>query len=173
MNVKNIVIAILILIVVIGGGLYLTGTENKVVPSPSLGALAGPDIPYQWLRIGGVYNEYRSQSMRTATTSLCAMLSPAATSTLQFVSWQITAGTTTAATIDIGTSTTAFATTTNLVTATAVASGAQGYKYWTPAGAALDDAMIAPSTYLNVMTASPGLSGYTYTGTCQAVFTVL
>lgn len=152
-----------------------------VVPAPivnvnvpkqeqKFGSLTGPDINYPYLSVNGVIKYYTSQPFSAATTTPCSIQAPASTSTLQFVSWQITTGTSTAATIDLGTSTTRYATTTNLVAAKSVASGAQGYAYWSPAGGSVDDAKMSPNEWVNVKTAGAGLSGYTYTGTCKAVF---
>lgn len=148
---------------------------NVSVPTqtPSLGAVSSPDIQSSWIRVGGVTRYYSRQNMIAATTTPCAILSPISTSTLLSATWQITVGTSTAATLDIGTSTTAFSTTTNLVAAKSVAANAQGYATWKPVGGSVDDSIMSPSRYVVVKTAGAGLGGYTYTGTCQAVFEVL
>jgi len=135
-----------------------------------LGALTGPDIFSPYLAVNGVTKFYASGTFTAATTTPCSLQAPASTSTLLFAGWQITVGTSTAATIDLGTSTTRYATTTNKVAAKSVAANAQGYAVWTPAGAGVDDNIMAPNTWVNVKTAGAGLSGYTYTGTCEAVF---
>lgn len=142
------------------------------VPDQKLGALTGPDVPYPYLCVGSVCTYSSRMAMRTATTTLCSLQAPTATSTLVFAGFQITQGTSTGATIDIGTSTNAFSTTTNLVTAKSIASGALGYAYWTPTGGSVDDAVMSPNTWVNVKTATAGLSGYTYGGTCEAQFRV-
>lgn len=109
------------------------------------------------------------QSFTSATTTPCSIQNPfSATTTLVGYVAQITVGTSTAASIDVGTSTTAFATTTNLVAARSVASGALDTITWFPAGA--QSAILGPSEYVNVKTAGVGLSGYTWTGTCSALF---
>lgn len=138
-----------------------------------LGSLTSPDITSPYLSVNGVVKYYSSLPFSAATTTPCSLQGPAATSTLQFAGWQITVGTSTAATIDLGTSTTRYATTTNLVAAKSIASGAQGYAYWSPVGGSVNDAIIAPSEWVVVKTAGAGLSGYTYSGTCSAVFQVL
>lgn len=136
-----------------------------------LGAVSGPDLYSPYWNVNGVRQWFVRQPMNRATTTLCSMRAPtSATSTLNFASFQIVTGTSTSATIDIGTSTSAFATTTNLVAAKSIASGAQGYAYWSPVGGSVDDAKMAPGEYVNVKTAGAGLSGYTYGGFCQAVF---
>ena len=171
MNTK-LSIALVVITILAVAGCFLPFGGSTVVEK-MVGATPGSDFYYDSLNFNGVVTYYKEVGMLKATTSLCAIKSPAATTTLERIAWQITGGTTTAATIDIGTSTTAYATTTNLVSATAVASGAQAYKYWTPVGGTVNDAMMSPNTWVNVMTAGAGLNGYTYTGKCEAVFTEL
>lgn len=141
--------------------------------APKLGAVSSNYILGPDMSVGGVLSYYADVPMKPATTTPCSIQAPAATSTLMFASWQITVGTSTAATIDLGTSTTAFATTTNKVAAKSIAANAKGYAVWTPAGAGLDDNIMAPNTWVVIKTAGAGLGGYTYTGQCQAVFTVI
>ena len=169
---KKIIIGVVIVVVLILAFVYLYPTKTQVITN-NLGALAGPDISSTYMSFNGNRYEYRKMAMASATTTICAMRAPAATSTLEVASFQITTGTSTAATIDLATSTTAFATTTNLITAKSISSGAQGYAYWHPVGGSINDATLAPSEWVVVKTAGAGLGGYTYGGNCQAVFKVL
>ena len=151
---------------------------NVSVPAPivnvpkqvQFGAVSGPDTYFPYV----ANNNSRVWTVRStftaATTTPCSLRAPAATTTLIFAGWQITTGTSTAATIDLGTSTTAFSTTTNKVAAKSIAANAQGYAVWTPAGGGVDDNKMAPNEYVVVKTAGAGLSGYTYQGTCTAEF---
>ena len=108
------------------------------------------------------------QSFTAATTTPCSIANPfSATSTIVGYMAVITTGTSTAATIDVATSTTAYATSTNLVTAYPVGSGKQAFIQWFPSGAS--NATLGPSEYINIKTAGAGLGGYTYTGTCSAL----
>lgn len=153
-------------------GVNVTGViDSEDYGNTKLGAVSGPDLYSPYWNVNGVRQWFVRQPMNRATTTLCSMRAPAnATSTLHFASFQIVLGTSTAATIDIGTSTAGFATTTNLVAAKSIASGAQGYSYWSPAGGSVDDAKMAPGDYVVVKTAGAGLSGYTYRGFCQSIF---
>lgn len=157
---------------VIGVSIFAAGylARPTVAPQPQLGAVAGPDISSPYTSVNGLATYQARIPMRAATTTLCAIKSPSATSTLVHAGWQIGTGTSTAATIDLATSTTAFATTTNLVAETSVASGANGAVSWASSGT---NGVLAPNTYVIVKTAGVGLSGYTYGGTCSAQFTVL
>src|ERR1035437_3209738 len=153
-----------VLALILGGfGALKSSPASVVVPQP-LGSISGPDIQSSYLRIGGVMRVYARQDMKTATTTLCAMISPVATSTIFSANWIIGTGTTTASAIDIGYGSTAFATSTNLLAGTAVASGAQGDANWTATGNGTGDDIVGPNTYVIVKTIAPGLSGYTYGG---------
>lgn len=154
-------------------GVALTGSidSENYGNSVKLGSVTGPDLYTPYWNVNGFRQWFVRQPMNKATTTLCAMRSPtSATTTVHFVSFQILTGTSTAATIDIGTSTTAYSTTTNLVAAKSIASGATGYSYWTSAGGSVDNAKMSPGEYVNVKTAGAGVGGYTYTGFCQAAF---
>ena len=169
---KKIIIGVVIVVVLILAFVYLYPTKTQVITN-NLGALAGPDISSTYMSFNGNRYEYRKMAMASATTTICAMRAPAATSTLVSTSFQVTTGTSTAATIDVGTSTNAFATTTNLITAKSISSGAQGYAFWSPSGAGINDNTMGPNEWVVVKTAGAGLGGYTYGGNCQAVFKVL
>lgn len=163
-------IGILVIAVGIFGGLYFLGGNNTPI-NTTLGASAGPDFFNDYFAFNE--NEYypRIQTMRAATTTLCAFPTPSSTSTVEVASFIINAGTSTAATIDIATSTSAYGTTTltSLVSGRAIASGAQGYGYFYPSGSVVN-ATVAPNQYVIVQTATAGLGGFTYGGNCKVVF---
>lgn len=168
----NILVSSVIGVIAVIASVFLGGTQvvQNTVHEVKAGAISSPDFDSSYFSYGGVRRFGLRQQMQVATTTLCAIQAPAATSSLEFTSFSITTGTSTAATIDIGTSTTAFATTTNLVAAVSISSGALGQQVWTPAGGSVNDLTMAPNTYVIVKTAGPGLGGYTYGGTCQASF---
>lgn len=180
MNIKNTVVSLLVGVVLLGVAVAVVTvgkpTVNVNVPESQpvkVGSVAGPDLWFRVTNFNGVQEWNESRDMYTATTTLCSFMSPSATTSLQFVSFLITTGTSTAATIDIGTSTTAYSTTTNLVSAKSIASGAQGYVEWMPVGGSVDDNTLAPNTYVVVKTAGAGLGGYKYGGKCKVRGTIL
>lgn len=172
MDKKQIIASVVTLVIAVVASVYLGGTQvvKEITHEVPVGAVSSPDIPGRYFSYGGVRQWGGRQQMQVATTTLCAIQSPAATSTIEYVSFSITTGTSTAATIDIGTSTNAFSTTTNLVSAVSIASGANGQQFWSPVGGSVNDNTMAPNTYVLVKTAGAGLGGYTYGGTCQASF---
>lgn len=138
--------------------------------SPQYGALAGPDIASPYLKWGGVATYNASQFMKTATTTLCSMQNPyAATSSLLSFSMQINTPTSTAAVIDVATSTSAFATTTagNLLSAQSVGSNARATFTFDPVS---NNNIVGPGQYVLAKTEGPGVGGYTYGGTCQGTW---
>ena len=166
-TVKSVIYSavVAIIVVAVGFAIYHPSVKQTLVGGTS------PEISSPYLVVNGVTQWYYSEPMKTATTSLCSIPYPAGTSTLEYAAWDITTGTTTAATIDLATSTTKYSTTTNLVSATSVASGAQGsIIYNPPSGANVAVGGNQTQLYVNVMTAGAGLGGYTYGGTCYAVF---
>lgn len=167
--IKTIITGIIAAVMACGA---LLAFSHQPVPSPvRLGALAGPDIQSPYLSWGGVTTYKGAVAMHSATTTLCAIQSPSSTSTVAFASWNVTTGTSTAASIDIGVGSTAYATSTTLLSATSLSSGAQGGAAWgAPNGTT---AVIGPNNYVIVKTNGAGLGGYTFGGNCTAQFNVL
>lgn len=147
----------------------------------SLGAIIGfwPDAPvnfagttgFSGLRIGDIeYQHSRDDTLSQATTTICALQAPAATSTLEAASLSLTIGTTTASTITFAKAATAFATTTQLYTYN-VSAGAQAAISLpaTTTQANMDKYVFAPNTYFVVgMQGSAGT--FSPTGVCSAVW---
>lgn len=172
MDKKNIFVVLVVSAIVsaIVGFASTTKTVQTVIHEQPTGSVVSSEIPDNNFSFGGVRRWAYSPRMSVATTTLCAVKSPAATSTLVFAGYQIYTGTSTAATIDLAKGTTQYATTTLLLTGSSVASGARGEFSWTSAGASAADDIMAPNTFVLVKTASAGLGGYTYGGRCSVVF---
>lgn len=154
------------------GGNGANGQDGK------FGALAGPDIPSPYLRWGDVALFNAKMALNTATNTPCAIQSPAATSTLLTTTLQITTGTSTATAWYVSTSTSAFATTTNLVPPLALGSGKQGTfaVASSTAGAVYtvdNNVTLSPSTWIVWTVAGTAITLGDTThllGTCQARF---
>lgn len=183
MEIKTIGASVVTIVLAVVLSLYFGGNTVvektvEVRDGKPFGALAGPDIPYSYLNWGGARIEHRGTPFAVATTSVCSLQSPAATSTLLAFMYSITTGTSTAAVVDVGTSTTPFATSTPnalIVAQRAIASGAQDSAYYiatTSVAFASVLNLIPPNTYLNMKTGA-GLAGYTWGGSCGAEFLVL
>lgn len=138
------------------GNLSTTGTITS-----SAGALTSTAQT-----INGVTTTFsRLSSMTAATTTPCAILSPAATTTLESLVASITVGTSTAATLTFATSTTAFATTSLIAQKTVGANVGVIFDFHP----AKDNSVISPSTYV-VLGEQGGTGSFSNTGTCNAVF---
>lgn len=189
---KNVIIGLVAVVAIIFGVSYLKPPSITVqVPkaetaSPALGALAGPDIPYNWFSFGGVRRFAARSGLNQASTTICALQSPAATSTLVSSSVSFTTGTTTAYIGQFGKSVSPSATTTNLgqfmindgglITALASTSptefpGGTGY-----AGVLNNDwtSTFSPNQYLVVKYSGPNNTGTAaknaFVGTCNAIW---
>lgn len=142
---------------------------------PNVGALSSPDISSPYISWGGVRQYAGSMSLNQATTTLCAIQSPAATSSLAYASFRMTLATTTASVLTFARATTAFATTTIIGNQITIASGAQATVIASTTAATIDNngaSIFPPSTYLVV-----GLQGgqgasqtFSQTGSCQVVW---
>lgn len=165
------------------GVIYAYGPSASVVPEPrergeTLGALAGPDINSTYLRWGGVATYRTSAALNTATTTPCALQSPAATSTLVRAALQINVGTTTQTLWTVAKAATPYATTTSLNDSLiTLASGAQGTMLHlastTDIGINGVDT-IAPNQYIVWGVAGTAIADSSkLTGTCQAEFVAI
>ena len=160
----------------------IRGTTLTITGASTLTATTTVTSDY-W-SVGGIDYASVQQSFTAATTTMCSIENPfgAATTTILSYIAQITVGTSTAANIDVATSTTAFATSTPaLIFNHVIASGAQDTIVWLPGIATstitLDKVLsgradgtsnftLGPSEFLNIKT-GVGLAGYTWTGTCS------
>lgn len=131
-----------------------------------VGALTSPDLSSRYFSFGGVRSWASRKSLEAATTTVCALQSPNATSSLVRTGLNVTTGTSTAGTITMATSSSPFATTTSLESFT-IASGAQGNRYYIPTTSA--NSVMAPNTYV-VFGVAGVPYGFTYEGTCQATW---
>ena len=155
-------------------GLTIARPVNTVVERVTdgkLGAVSSPVIQSPYFSFGGV-TEWASHTdgAIAATTTPCALQSPAATSTIQFGSFRVASTSASATYIEFGKSTTPYATTTSLGILT-LGAGAQGtlVASTTANWASLDgSAVFSPNTYFVAKVAGAGNTQLN--GTCNAVW---
>lgn len=166
MNIKLIGVALVAIVIAIGGYMF----PNV---QPSLGVIAGPDSVYDYQSVNGVATYYNSSGTNQATTTVCSLRSPAATSTLTFGSVQLSVSTTSAYIITMAKGATPNASTTLLGNRVAYAAGVPSTQVATStaANANAQDYVFAPSQYLNISMAG-GIGTHSPTGTCKAQFVV-
>lgn len=171
-NFLNVILGIGI--VIVGFVAFTVKSTNTVIDKTvtnEVGAVVSSELSTNNFAFGEVRKWAYRPKFNVASSTLCAIKSPAATSTLVYAGYEIAVGTSTATTIDIAKGNTAYATTTLLLTGTAVASGAKANVSWTTAGASAADDIMAPSTWVIVKVATTdALGGYTFGGRCSAVF---
>lgn len=152
--------------IAVTGAIVFVAFFGRALPSPTPGATPGPDISSPFLTVNGVKTWYNRQAMKTATTTVCAIKSPAATSTLVDASAQFSVSTTSASVITMARGATAYATTSIIGSQVAVSAGAQVTMIGTTTA---PGSIFAPNTFFVVgMQGNPGT--YSPSGYCQAVF---
>ena len=149
----------------------------------TLGAVSSPDIMSPYFSFGGVRQwAAHTDNLNHASTTICSMQSPAATSTLVFGSVKLTTGTTTAIALEMAKDT-SYAATTTRISYDVLASGAQttmvafvasttgAYGANGQAHTADElDMVFAPNTYLNVKYGGAAGALNVLVGSCNAVW---
>jgi len=146
------------------------GTPERVIERTikevEVGAISGPRILSPFLDHNGIVTYSAREAFKTATTTVCAIKSPSATSTVLWASAVSFTGSTTAATMTIATSTTAFATTSVLSTRVIGANAQNTHVYY---AAPASNNVIAPNHWV-VVGLSGGHGTFSNRGACQAEF---
>lgn len=168
---KTVAISALVVVVgLVGVQFFHPGSAT----APSFGALSGPDIASSYLKWGlgnGVRVYPTGRALSTATTTVCAIQSPNATSTLRWAGVRFDVSSTTASTITLAKSATAFATTTQIGETVAVAANAQAFVLATSTAAQViaQTTVFAPNQWF-VVSMTGGTGTFSPTGACQATF---
>lgn len=169
---KYLIAAAVALALLVGGFLALKPT---VTPEGDvqLGAVSGPDSSFPCETHNGVMQCFERTKMRTATTTVCSIKSPTASSTLVSAAAHFETASSSALLIEMGKATTPYATTT-LLARLSNAAGAKASVIATTSATALTDGIVAPNSYINVMIAGAGgaTSATAPVGNCQATFQV-
>lgn len=174
---KTVVVAGVTACLVAGAIILTNPGDTTILPVRSegerVGALSSPDIPYNYLVVGGVPTYYsKTTSLIQATSSvICSIQSPSATSTLVDGSIQISSASTTGTTpLTISKSSVPYTIDKVIATASVV----EDSNYFLQAAsstynaAALADRVFPGNSYFVVSQTGGGT--LTQSGTCQAVF---
>lgn len=156
-------------------------TKNVIVNQDGkeqpVGALAGPDIPSPYLRWGDVAIYQAKQTFNQASTTVCSLQAPSATSTLLWANVGITTGTSTTVLFEMAKSTLFDATTTLLSSSHSFASGVLG-TFTASSTLNTDNGLngpkiFGPNQYLNVKYGGANGSLNVLQGTCNAAWQVI
>ena len=135
-----------------------------------LGAISSPDIPSPYLSFGNVRRFAAHKAYATTATSTpCALQSPAATSTLVMATGSIKNASTTTMVLQFFKGTNYNATTSQLATDLSVTGGAQADWFVVAATSSLTQNTFAPNQWF-VVGAKGGGGGFTPTGQCSATW---
>lgn len=136
--------------------------------STKLGALSSPDLPYTYIGVGGVRRySAKTESLSQATTTICSLQSPTATSSLVSGAITLTTSSTTATVLVMAKSSLTAASTTQIGTNFAIAANAQATAVATTT--ATNGIIFSPSQYLN-FSLSGGTGTFSPAGVCQATW---
>ncbi len=171
--ITSIVVAVVAAVVTVLVAVPFLPTATKVVQQ-TFGSTASPDIQSPYYSVGGMRAwRQRSDSLVQATTTVCAIQSPPATSTLMFASLKLSVSSTTASTVTVAKAATAFATSTLMGTAS-VSANAQATVVVSTTTPVLTSTIVvdpiitfAPSQYL-VFGMAGGTGNFSPTGDCEA-----
>ncbi len=142
-----------------------TDSQPAPAPGPAVGG-AVPDSPFPYFSFGGVRRwAYRTDNFNQATTTVCAIQSPAATSTLASAEIRFDVSSSTATTVTVAKSATAFATTTLLGGQISIGAGNQS----TIVASSTASQIFAPSQWL-VVGMQGGIGTFSPSGLCEATF---
>lgn len=171
MDIKHIIGISLGLVAVVGVIFVAQRPVEVAVTAPegTYGALSGPDIPSLYLKWGagqGIRILPTANALTTGTTTVCSILSPAATSTLRSVGVQLTTSTTTSGVFTIAKGNHSNASTTLIAQAPIVANAPLFLNGSTTADSIIS---IAPNTYIN-FSMSGGAGTFSPVGVCHATF---
>lgn len=149
----------------------VTRTVTITQPSsPVLGAVSSPDIMSPYFSYGGV-RHWGAQltSLNAATTTVCTLQSPPATSTLMHAGIKFDVSSTTASIVDIAKSSNTGATTTKIGTTYNIAANVQATIVASTTGSVAGDAtLFSPNQFLVINMKGGANSVFSPTGTCNA-----
>lgn len=192
----SVVIAVVLSLVMAQGKIGPQGPAGQNGSDGRYGALAGPDIPFTYLKWGGVQEVNASAALTATTTFLCQIQAPPATSTLRLATVRVDSNATGAFTFDVSTSSALSggygSSTPAYIKAASVPATADGAPFiWTPdatttpgtnsglwgtvsaTGQRLD--YIRPNEYVTfrIATGTSGTISSFATGQCQASFVTI
>lgn len=143
--------------------LVLSATGGTV--TNNLSAVSSPDISSPYFSYSDIRHwGAKTTNLTQATTTICALQSPAATSSLQTASIRLTTSSTTASTLTLAKATTPYATSTSLGAVSASANG-----QIVGVASTTGSHIFAPNQYF-VVGMQGGTGTFSPTGVCQATW---
>lgn len=159
----GVALVVSVVVVLFAGG-ETTREIVREVSNGNLGAVSSPDISSPYFSFGGVRHwAGRTAALNSASTTICAIQSPAATSSLRFASVNLEVSSTTATVLTLARSASPSASTT-LIESQSIAAGS---KATLTVGSSTQ---FAPNSYINA-SLKGGSGTFSPTGVCTAVWT--
>jgi hypothetical protein len=181
MTVKDVLFTFLLLLFVSTAALItMLPHKGDVAGAPTTyGAVTGPDSYFPCESHNGVTTCFARQALRQATSTVCAIKSPAATSTMPIGGVRVTTASSTATIWDLARASTPFATTTAIGTAYNVAGSAMADIQASTSPSAGAATVFPPNTYLvigvrqSITAGDTAGTGSVTSGYCSATFSVI
>ncbi len=140
---------------------------SSVSTGPTLGAVSGPDISSPYQCINGLCTFYYRVPFAQATTTVCAIKSPNATTTIGSFTANFVTSSSTATNITLAKAATQYATTT-LVGTLSIAANGSGTAIASTTPLLNTTNLVSPNTFLVTGMAGGGGGAFSPTGTCNA-----
>lgn len=158
-----------------------TNGSQAVLPNPTnydylvarLALGLGTNLSNSNTGVGNINIFAQKMAMVAATTTPCAIQNPTSSTTTAQFNINITTATSTASTLTIATSSTAFSTTTGGVIASPGVGANVQESISVDGSAASVNTIVSPNGWIVLGAAGVASGGFTYGGTCSAVFTTL
>lgn len=168
---KNIKITLVVILVIATLGLFFPrekSTVERVIEK--VGAIVGPEVNNDFWSFNGFRQDMRVETMNAATSTVCAVRTPPATSTLVAFYANFRKPPTVATTFVLSTSTTRFSTSSPLFKGATLANSTTTISWLaTTTNATAQNMTIVPNTFIVFdMAGSPTYSGLV--GKCYAEF---
>lgn len=171
-NLGKVWLSVLTIAVLVVGWVALNASPTNIFNEDgNLGALSSPDINSPYISYGSVRHwAGHTESLKQATTTICALQSPTGTSTLTYASLRLTNSSTTATVTTMAKAATAYATTTYLESGSAAANGLMFLALpATTTSAGMAKQIFGPSEYL-VFGMQGGVGTFSPSGVCEATW---
>ena len=173
MNKQNLFVSSVIGVLAVLASIFLGGTQTvkEITHEVKTGAVVSNDLDGNYFSYGGVRHYGLRADLAQGTTTVCAIQSPAGTSSLRAFGISETVSSTTASVTTTTKATTAFATTTLLGAQVAVAANAQAMIVGSTTAAqnTAGADVFAPNTWI-VFGQQGGTGTFSPTGQCYATW---
>lgn len=148
-NKKTYVALVVILLIAIGAYSFPKGNTVVNQIKEQLGAVVGPELTNNYWNFAGFKQDMRVETMKTATSTVCVIKTPTATSTLVAFYANFSKPPTVTTTFVLSTSTTSFSTSSPIFSGSLAANGTTTLSWFaTTTGTTAQNKTLVPNTFI-------------------------